>query len=91
MELAETGKVCQYSAAHVMAGVPAVHVLDCGVVGMVPACLKCSVFYRKLQTQDAARRAGAEIEPRDIEATTDGELLIDGMPVDQWIEAMTMD
>lgn len=39
---------CRYSAAHAMAGVPAVTVIHCGPVGDVPACQKCAEFYRRM-------------------------------------------
>jgi hypothetical protein len=42
--------VCAYSAAHNMASVPAVTVIDCGPVGMIPACQKCADFYARMST-----------------------------------------
>lgn len=37
--------VCAYSALHASQGVPATAMLDCGVVGVVPACERCERFY----------------------------------------------
>jgi len=42
-------QVCQYSARHMVQGVPAVTVLDCGPIGEVPACQKCAEFYARQQ------------------------------------------
>jgi hypothetical protein len=39
--------VCCYSAAHTMSGVPSVTVIDCGPVGMIPACQGCADFYTR--------------------------------------------
>jgi hypothetical protein len=42
-------EVCQYSAAHKMAGVPATTEIDCGaVVGVVPSCQACADLYVRL-------------------------------------------
>jgi hypothetical protein len=38
----EEGAACGYSAAHKMAGTPAVTVIDSGVAGIVPACAACA-------------------------------------------------
>jgi hypothetical protein len=38
----EEGATCGYSAAHKMAGTPAVTVIDSGVAGVVPACAACA-------------------------------------------------
>lgn len=42
------GQTCQYSAAHAMANVPATGTIDCGPVGIVPACQACVDFYAKM-------------------------------------------
>ena len=42
------GEVCRYSYAHTMRDVPAVTVIDCGPVGIVPACQKCADFYARM-------------------------------------------
>jgi hypothetical protein len=39
---------CRYSAAHLAARVPAVVALDCGRVGVVPACRACAEFYARM-------------------------------------------
>lgn len=44
----QEGAVCQYSAAHAMAGVPATTEIDCGRVGIVAACEKCAAFYERM-------------------------------------------
>jgi hypothetical protein len=41
-------ELCQYSAAHKLSGVPAVTTIDCGPVGIVPACQKCADFYKRM-------------------------------------------
>lgn len=41
----QPGEVCQYAIAHVWAQIPAVTVLDCGVIGLIPACQRCADFY----------------------------------------------
>jgi hypothetical protein len=38
----EEGATCGYSAAHKMAGTPAVTVIDSGMAGIVPACAACA-------------------------------------------------
>lgn len=38
-------ETCAYSLAHAVKGIPAVTVIDCGVVGMIPACKACADFY----------------------------------------------
>lgn len=39
---------CEYSAMHLAQGVPADGSIDCGPVGIVPACQKCIDFYASL-------------------------------------------
>lgn len=39
---------CQYSAAHLNKGVPATTTIDCGPVGVVPACAACAAFYERM-------------------------------------------
>lgn len=39
-------QLCEYSATHMMAGVPATTTIDCGPVGIVPACQLCADFYK---------------------------------------------
>jgi hypothetical protein len=39
--------VCGYSARHYSARVPAATVLECGPVGIVPACQACTAFYER--------------------------------------------
>lgn len=41
------GTVCQYSAAHADRGVEAETVIDCGPVGIIPACDDCADFYER--------------------------------------------
>lgn len=38
-------ETCQYSALHQCEGVPATVMLDCGAVGLVPACQVCADTY----------------------------------------------
>ena len=47
---AEPGpRYCRYSPRHLMEGVPATVVIDCGrAVGMVPACDGCAELYGRL-------------------------------------------
>ncbi len=40
-------ETCQYSAAHQCEGVPATVMLNCGAVGMVPACEACADTYAR--------------------------------------------
>ena len=42
------GKTCQYSARHNQEDVPATGTIDCGPVGIVPACDKCIGFYERM-------------------------------------------
>lgn len=46
---ADDEAVCQYTAAHTMAGVAATRVIDCGRVGFVPACEPCAAFYQRMK------------------------------------------
>lgn len=39
---------CQYSAKHMMDGVAATTSIDCGRVGIVPACQACAELYQRL-------------------------------------------
>jgi hypothetical protein len=39
---------CHYSAAHAARGVPATTEIDCGRVGIVPACQRCAGFYDRM-------------------------------------------
>lgn len=39
--------VCEYSARHRHEGVTATAILDCGPVGMIPACEKCADFFTR--------------------------------------------
>ena len=41
-------QVCRYSLRHAMEGVPAVTEIDCGPVGIVPACKACRGFYVRM-------------------------------------------
>jgi hypothetical protein len=41
---------CQYSAKHNRAYVPAVTTIDCGRVGMIPACQECADFYKRMSS-----------------------------------------
>lgn len=47
--LGRDSAVCAYSARHFSDNVPAVGVLDCGPVGIVPACQGCGAFYERLR------------------------------------------
>lgn len=40
---------CEYIAAHMMEGVRATRVIDCGRVGLVPACESCVALYQRLK------------------------------------------
>lgn len=41
-------RACQYSAAHAMKGTPATTIIDCGLIGKVPACQPCADFYQRM-------------------------------------------
>lgn len=45
------GAHCGYSAAHNIRQVPAVTMIDCSPVGIVPACAQCAEFYSSLGEQ----------------------------------------
>lgn len=40
--------LCGYNSVHSLKGVAATTQIDCGVVGIVPACNKCADFYAGL-------------------------------------------
>jgi len=41
-------ELCQYSARHNHEGVLATGTIDCGPVGIIPACDKCIQFYERM-------------------------------------------
>jgi hypothetical protein len=43
----EVTEICQYNLKHKMHGVLAVTTIDCGPVGIVPACQWCADFYER--------------------------------------------
>lgn len=58
---------CLYSAAHSAQGVPATEVIDCGPVGLVPACAKCAGFYQRMSQGPATTDA----TPSAVQTTGD--------------------
>ena len=49
-DLAAHGVPCQYAAAHRsnFPPVPAETVIECGPVGLIPACQRCADFYDRM-------------------------------------------
>jgi hypothetical protein len=44
----EVPALCQYSAKHNDEGVPAMTTINCGPVGIIPACESCAAFYKRM-------------------------------------------
>jgi hypothetical protein len=54
-ELDSADVICGYSPAHGAQNIRAVTTIDCGPVGIVPACQKCADFYGQMNPRMAVR------------------------------------